>query len=322
MYQRLEKLGFSNASINTGKVDINYVVGPNNGPALVLIPGQALSWESYLPSLPALSEKFTVYALDVRGHGKSGWTPGEYNFPNMGKDVVFILENVVKRPAIISGNSSGGLIALWVAANAPNTVSGIILEDTPVFSAEWPRLKDDCWVYRVFKKSSATIGNPHGRDLASFFKGMEVPIEGSEKVIAFPNWISSILAGVVAVYQKINPDKPIDLPFLPAETRLLVKCLSIYDPSFTRSFVDGSACVGFSHEEALRKIQCPVMLLHANWFRHPEYGLVGSMDDQDVARFKSLVPNVQYKRIQSGHMIHFENPKEYVSAVKSFASTL
>jgi pimeloyl-ACP methyl ester carboxylesterase len=42
----------------------------------------------------------------------------------------------VRRPAIVSGNSSSGLIALWLAANAREHVAGIVVEDAALFSAE------------------------------------------------------------------------------------------------------------------------------------------------------------------------------------------
>ena len=61
-----------------------------------------------------------------------------------------------------------------------------------------------------------------------------------------------------------------------------------------------------------------MLVLHANWFRTPEYGLVGSMDNEDIARLKSLIPGCTYKKITSGHMIHFEEPEEYVRTVRDF----
>jgi pimeloyl-ACP methyl ester carboxylesterase len=319
MFKNLEKSDFKEQLLDTGDVKINYLVGPKNGSPLVLIPGQGLSLESYQRVLVPLSKKFQVFAVDVRGHGKSSWTTGDYNFPSMGKDFKKLLEEVIQRPAIISGNSSGGLIALWLAANVPDKVQGIILEDTPVFSAEWPRLRDDCWVYRVFKRNTETIGSLQGRNLSAFFKDMEVPIEGKQKVIQFPNWLTGIMSVMIYFYQWLRPGKPIDLPFLPAEIRMMIKGLSEYDPDFTRSFVDGRAYKGFSHAEALKKVKCPMLILHANWFRHPKYGLVGSMDDKDIEHVRSLVPGMKYKRIKSGHMIHFENPSQYIQEVESFA---
>ncbi len=149
---------------------------------------------------------------------------------------------------------------------------------------------------------------------------MEVPIEGKQKVIQFPNWLTGIISIMIRFYGWLKPGKPVDLPLLPAETRMLIKGLSEYDPDFTRAFVDGRAYEGFSHAEALEKVKCPLLVLQANWFRHPEFGLVGSMDDRDLERLRSLVPHAQYKRITSGHMIHFENPKQYIKEIKEFAA--
>jgi len=320
MDKNFKQAGFEERYFDTGEVKLHYLVGPNNGLPLILIPGQGLSLESYQRVLVPLSKDFQVFAVDVRGHEKSSWTTGHYNFPNMGRDFKKLLEDAIRRPVIISGNSSGGLIALWLAANMPDKVRGIILEDAPVFSAEWPRLRDDCWVYRVFKRNAETIGSPEGRNLAAFFKGMEVPVEGKQKVIQFPSWLTGIMSIMVRFYQWLRPNKPVDLPLLPAETRMMIKSLSEYDPDFTRAFVDGWACKGFSHAEALAKVKCPLLVLQANWFRHPEFGLVGSMDDKDLERLRSLVPHAQYKRITSGHMIHFENPKQYIKEVREFAA--
>ncbi|OGY59220.1 MAG: hydrolase [Candidatus Colwellbacteria bacterium RIFCSPLOWO2_12_FULL_44_13] len=319
MNKDIEQVGFEEKYFDTGEVKLHYLVGPNNGLPLVLIPAQGLSLESYQRVLVPLSKDFQVFAVDVRGHGKSSWTTGNYNFPNMGKDFKKLLENIIQRPAIISGNSSGGLIALWLAANVPDKVRGVILEDTPVFSAEWPRLRDDCFIYRIFKLSTETIGSSQGRNLVAFIKGMEVPIEGKQKVIQFPVWLTGIISIMVRFHEWLKPGKPVDLPLLPAEARMMIKSFSEYDPDFTRAFVNGRACKEFSHAEALVKVKCPLLVLQANWFRHPKFGLVGAMDDKDLEQLHLLAPHAQYKRITSGHMIHFENPKQYIKEVKEFA---
>lgn len=322
MQRSLVKAGFNEYYLDTGEAKLHYLVGPEREVPLVLIPGQGLSLESYQRVLAPLSRQFQVYAADVRGHGQSSWTTGQYTFPGMGRDFKRLLEQVVKQPAVISGNSSGGLIALWLAAHVPDYVRGVVLEDTPVFSAEWPRLRDDCWVYTVFKRMADTVGAPEKRNLAAFFKGMQVPIEGKQKVIQFPSWLTGVMSTAVHLHERLRPGKPVDLFFLPAETRMMIKSLSIYDPDFTRSFVDGRAYAGFSHAEALQKMKCPILLLQANWFRHPKYGLVGSMDEEDLRRFRALAPQAQYQRITSGHMIHFEKPKEYRRVVTAFADRL
>ena len=95
--RKLVNAGFSEKTYDTGSVKLNYVVGPKNGPSLLLIPAQMGMWESYKKVLLPLSKIFQVYAIDVRGHGKSSWTPGHYSWKIIGEDIKIFIENVIKQ---------------------------------------------------------------------------------------------------------------------------------------------------------------------------------------------------------------------------------
>ena len=45
--KKLIRAGFEEKLYDTGQVRLNYVVGPDNGPNLLLIPAQMGTWESY-----------------------------------------------------------------------------------------------------------------------------------------------------------------------------------------------------------------------------------------------------------------------------------
>jgi pimeloyl-ACP methyl ester carboxylesterase len=315
----LSRVGFKDGELRTRGITIHYVQGPNRGPALVLIPGQGMTWDSYARALPRLASHFQVYAVDVRGHGGSTWTPGEYDFPTMGEDVAALLSEVVERSAIIAGNSSGGLIALWLAANRPDLIDRIVMEDAPVFSAEWPRLRDDCYVYQVFEQASRSLAGPD-RDLAAFFAGLKVPVERGQRLWSLPKALMAPIGWVASVHEALKPGQPVDIPFFPPAMRLVVRSLTSYDPQFSVAFLDGSACRGFDHAEALRDVRCPAMFMHADWFRVDGGGiLVGSVDDSDVGRMREILPALRYRRIHSGHMIHFYRPDTYVEELLRFA---
>lgn len=321
MLKRLSRLGFEDRTIETRGITIHYVEGPRNGPTLLLIPGQAMIWDSYMRALPLLEPHFHVVAMDVRGHGGSTWTPGAYDFPTMGADAAELLKKVAEAPAIVSGNSSGGLIALWLAANRPELVAGIVMEDAPVFSAEWPRLRDDCYVYQVFEQVSRSLAGPGKRDLAGFFAGLKVPVEHGQRLWALPRWVMAPLGWLAGVHEMLKPGQSVDIAVLPPTMRLLVRSLTAYDPQFSVAFLDGTACRDFDHAEALRRMRCPAMFLHADWFRVGGNGiLVGSVDDEDVAHMRELVPGLRYARLHSGHMIHFYNPRMYVSEIRAFVA--
>ena len=60
-----------------GGVSLNYVrvesvgAGSSERPALLLIPGQTESWWGYEKAMPLLVEHFQVFAVDLRGQGRS-----------------------------------------------------------------------------------------------------------------------------------------------------------------------------------------------------------------------------------------------------------
>ncbi len=314
-------VGFTEHQHKIGSMHINYLVGPNNGPALVLIPAQMGMWESYHKVMPALARRFQVYVVEVRGHGKSSWTPGDYSWKSIGEDMRSFLKNVVKRPAIVSGNSSGGIIALWCGANAPELVAGVVMEDAPVFSVEMPRFKErDRFVYNGLVHTVQELGDIQNRDLANYFKDQEVPVS-TTRAKRMPNWFVSFLSKKIKKAQAAHPDQPLELKawYLPRTLTILFKSLSMFDPDFARSFIDGRMYEGLNHTDALKRLKCPLLVLHANWRRYQKYGLVGAMDDDDATLIKQLVPHAQYKKIPANHVIHMYKPKKFIAAIEEFA---
>ena len=118
--------GFKELSFSTNGVILNYVVGPDNGLPLMLIPGQMESWQGYKCVLPDLSKRFQVFVPDLRGHGKSTWTPGYYSYNICGRDLKNFIQEVIQKPALVAGLSSGGVLAIWLGAYAPEDVLAVI----------------------------------------------------------------------------------------------------------------------------------------------------------------------------------------------------
>ncbi|MCX2931178.1 alpha/beta hydrolase [Mycobacterium sp. CVI_P3] len=108
---------------------------------MVFIHGQSVTWEEYTLIMPLLANRFQVYAVTLRGHGRSSWTPGAYTFNQLGEDVTVFLRDVVGHPAVVAGNSSGGVLTAGLAANATEHVVAIVLEDPPLFRCDCPNVK-------------------------------------------------------------------------------------------------------------------------------------------------------------------------------------
>jgi pimeloyl-ACP methyl ester carboxylesterase len=70
--------------VDLGEVRMNYAVaGSSDHPALLLIPGQTESWWGFENAISLLESRFQVFAVDLRGQGRSTRTPGRYSLNNI-----------------------------------------------------------------------------------------------------------------------------------------------------------------------------------------------------------------------------------------------
>jgi esterase len=112
--------------------------GPEDGPPVLFVHGVGSSgrtWE-WLPD--ELTRGRRIIRVDLRGHGRSDHAPGTYVLPRYGADVVAVLRSVASRPAVVVGNSLGGVVAWWLAQNHPGQVTAALLEDPPLLAGETP----------------------------------------------------------------------------------------------------------------------------------------------------------------------------------------
>ena len=111
-----------------GPVALHHTVdGPDGAPVLVLGGGLGTSVAMWRPQLAALAERFRVIRYDHRGHGGSPSRPGRYAIDNLGRDVLALLDALGVRRAHVGGLSLGGMVAMWLAATAPERVDRLAL---------------------------------------------------------------------------------------------------------------------------------------------------------------------------------------------------
>jgi len=145
----LELDGFEAYWFNSGELTLYCVQGPDNGPPLLLLPGQIDPWHSYLPILDTLKQHFRVIILEHRGHGLSERSAaGDYRVIDYTRDVIALIEHGIGDAAYLSGHSLGGMICLALWNLRPDLVRGLSLEDPPVFINEGTRYQD-AWIDRV-----------------------------------------------------------------------------------------------------------------------------------------------------------------------------
>jgi pimeloyl-ACP methyl ester carboxylesterase len=123
-------------------VEVNYAEGADNGPPMVLIHGIGGRWANWSPVIDQFSADWHVYAIDLRGHGDTGRTPGEYRFIDYLIEVVEFLRNVVGEPAYLVGHSLGAVTASGVSAVTPELVAAAVLEDPPLYVEQAPQFQE------------------------------------------------------------------------------------------------------------------------------------------------------------------------------------
>src|SRR5215472_18167023 len=86
---------------------LNYLdYGSPSAEPLVMLHGGAWCWQEYLSFIPNLAQRWHVYALDLRGNGRSGWTPDTYRLGDFAGDITEFLDGL-NAPAVLVGHSLG-----------------------------------------------------------------------------------------------------------------------------------------------------------------------------------------------------------------------
>lgn len=279
-------------TFDTGEVRLNYAEGPANGPPLVLLHGLGRRWQVFLPIIPALSLRWQIFAVDLRGHGKSSHIPRGYEGPKYGEDISRFLRGCVSAPAVLFGHSLGGMLSMWVASHAPDLVRALILGDNVIVAR---RLHNP-----MYKALFTGL-----RDLARKRGSLDETAEGIGKI----------------VLPVPNTDESVSIRELPGndEAYLLswARCVQQADADTYEMTIDGSSLAGWDGEAMLRTITCPTLLLQGT----PELG--GLMTDADVALATRLLPHHTHVKFRNlGHALFIQQPDPVLRAVSNFLESL
>jgi pimeloyl-ACP methyl ester carboxylesterase len=293
---------YDERTVNLGEVVMNYAeVGSPANPALLLIPGQTESWWGYEKAMDLLANDFHVFAVDLRGQGRSTWTPGRYTLDNMGNDLVRFIATVIKRPVVTSGCSSGGLLSAWLAAFAlPGQLRGAVCEDPPFFASE----------------TNPLVGQSVKQSIGPLFRINAIYLGDQWRV---GDWDGLKKAAAV------DPSPLLRMfPFPPEPPQNLKE----YDPEWGRAFWEGTVAKSCPHETLLAQVKTPVLLTHHARFVTPDTGnLMGAMSDLQAAKARELMTqagaSVEYVSLpDAAHAMHAADPKRFADVVTGWAKQL
>jgi len=294
---------FPERLVDLGEVAMNYATaGDAASPPLLLIPGQTESWWGYEAAMPRLAQHFEVFAVDLRGQGRSTRTPGRYTLDNIGNDLVRFMDAVIGRPALVSGLSSGGVLSAWLSAYAkPEQVLAACYEDPPLFASE------------VRPATGPGIRQSIGSmfDLWSTYLGDQWSIGAWDAMRAaapdrLPAWM-----------------QPFPVSESPGQG------LKEYDPEWGRAFWSGTVAASCDHERMLRSVKVDRVLLthHFRTVDEKTGALLGALADVQAARVQELLAEagveVTYRSFPTvGHSMHGTEPDLYVDTFLEWTDSL
>jgi pimeloyl-ACP methyl ester carboxylesterase len=259
---------------DTGTVTINYAEEPASGAPLVLIHGGSARWQALAGVIPDFAERWHVYALDLRGHGKSGHVPGRYRLQDYADDLAAFLQHVTG-PAILIGHSLGGMVAVMLAGQHPDLVRALVVGDAPLARDTWRRAleQQDAQLH-----TWRHLAGPGRSEIELVAALKEIPVVWGEYTTPVP---ARIALGE-------------DSPWFEA----MVANLHALDPDMLTALVDDfeQTVAGYDLHALLPAITCPVLLLQA------DPALAGSaLTSAEVDQALALLPDATHVQLRGQH---------------------
>ncbi len=256
---------------------------PGEPPIMLLHQSLARSedWENIFPRL---ATRYRAIAYDARGHGRSGRAT-DYSLRAFADDALRMLREIAKEPAVLIGHSLGALAALVAAADAPELVRGLVLEDPALgYAKAW-----DAAHYSTLREG---IGSADPKVLAKAVSKQPLPSPGPRGERTYGE-----LRGFFAAERVVTYFRDVD-------------------PAFIDARAAGDEPAAALIADAITKVRAPVLALAGE----PRLG--GAVDDPSEWKLKKLA-NVTVKRFPgSGHLLHGFRPEQFIENIEPFLRKL
>lgn len=145
------------------------------GPAVLLVHGLGGDRAVWADEIVRLSQRYTVVAVDLPGHGMTG-APTQVSLATTAQQLAKLIRDEKLAPATIIGHSMGGTLAAWTAVADPGAVRGVLIVDSQV--APWPMPDSDRQRLRNDLQREPTT------TMRSFFGPMTSSVRQLDKIVA------------------------------------------------------------------------------------------------------------------------------------------
>ncbi|MBG7702360.1 alpha/beta hydrolase [Streptomyces sp. MC1] len=134
---------FTSRTVETPELTLHAVVG-GDGPPLLLLPGWPQFWYSWRLVMPALAERFTVIAPDLRGMGASDKPASGYDAATLANDMAALMTALGHDRFTVVGYDLGMLVGYALAASHRDRVARLVGAESilPGLSPSPPLMSD------------------------------------------------------------------------------------------------------------------------------------------------------------------------------------
>ena len=176
--------------------------------------GTGADWVHVFGTCP---EGFRLIGPDLRGHGRSTSTPGEFSFRQAARDVQAILRQLRLERVRAIGVSGGGIVLLHLASMDPSAIEAMVVVSAPPYFPAQARA-----IQR--QASEAMFGEEEMRRMRARHAGGEAQVqqllaqargfaESYDDVCFTPPHLARIEARTLLVFGDRDPLYPVSLAF-------------------------------------------------------------------------------------------------------------
>lgn len=122
----------SNHFLDLPTVRLHYLEwGEPTSPPLLLLHGGSAHAHWWDHIAPVLANDFRIIALDLRGHGDSGWVPGgsAYQIEDYVADLIQVVAQLALPSFVLLGHSLGGFVAMSYASTYSQHLRALVIVD-------------------------------------------------------------------------------------------------------------------------------------------------------------------------------------------------
>lgn len=266
-------------------IPLHFLTGPivEGAGTTLFVHGLTAAARTWDPVLPAFTAETNVVAVDLRGHGASGWATwieGGYDLDSFASDLENLITHLGVGAVDYVGHSLGAKIGIVLAGKRPDLVRSLALSDT---LPEIPRAGAE-YVRDVIAARSGERGYRSPEDAAG-------QLEKDH-----PGWVDGHYENFVSAAMSVNWAGRVEY---------------IADPQmyWITAGRRSREATPYAWEMA-KKIECPTLIM---------WGSQSKLMDQDIVdRMVAAVPHSEVAVFETDHYIFREDPDSWVEQLHEF----